>query len=92
MSRYLGVGNVDHTALLQTLLSVHYFSGYYHSRIFQRCSPVSIDPLLHFALPQIQRPLVDRIHMDCWQATTSVTWTATVSWVNPWFHVKIKVF
>jgi len=33
MSRYLGVGKVDHTTLLQPLLSIHYFSRNFYSRI-----------------------------------------------------------
>ena len=37
MSRYLGLGNVDHATLLQTLLSVHYVSRYFLSRIFRSC-------------------------------------------------------
>jgi len=36
MSRYLCVCNVDHGTLLQTLLSKHYFSRYFHSHIFHR--------------------------------------------------------
>ena len=56
MSRYLGVGNVNHTTLLRTLLSIHYFSRCFHSRIFQPCSLVQIDSFMRFVLQKIQRP------------------------------------
>ena len=54
VSRYLGVGNVDHTTLIQTLFSIHYFTRYFRSRNLQPYSLMPIDTLLHFSLPQIQ--------------------------------------
>ena len=51
VSRYLGVGNVDHTTLIQTLFSIHYFTRYFRSRNLQRYSLMPIDTLLHFSLP-----------------------------------------
>ena len=47
ISRYLDVGNVNHTTLLQTLLFIHYFTGYFNSRIFQPRSVMPIDLFIY---------------------------------------------